>query len=53
LFINSLKEVRPTHFDKLVTGRFLVERMLPETALHLARIRRGAGNVMGLPAEAF
>jgi acyl-CoA dehydrogenase len=39
--------------DRLVTGRFFVERMLPETALHLARIRLGAGNVMELPAEAF
>jgi hypothetical protein len=39
--------------DKLVTGRFFVERMLPETALHLARIRLGAANVMELPAEAF
>jgi acyl-CoA dehydrogenase len=38
---------------KLVTGRFFVERMLPETALHLARIRAGAANVMELPAEAF
>ena len=38
---------------KLVTGRFFVERMLPETAVHLARIRLGAGNVMALPAEAF
>jgi hypothetical protein len=38
---------------KLVTGRFFVERMLPETALHLARIRLGAGNLMELPAEAF
>jgi acyl-CoA dehydrogenase len=39
--------------DKLVTGRFFVERTLPETAVHLARIRLGAGNVMELPAEAF
>jgi acyl-CoA dehydrogenase len=38
---------------KLVTGRFFIERMLPETALHLARIRAGAANVMELPAEAF
>jgi alkylation response protein AidB-like acyl-CoA dehydrogenase len=38
---------------KLVTGRFFVERMLPETALHLARIRLGAGSVMELPADAF
>jgi hypothetical protein len=39
--------------EKLVTGRFFVERMLPETALHLARIRLGAANVMELPADAF
>jgi acyl-CoA dehydrogenase len=39
--------------DKLVTGRFFLERMLPETAVHLARIRLGAANVMELPAEAF
>ena len=39
--------------DKLVTGRFFVERMLPETALHLARIQLGAANLMELPAAAF
>jgi hypothetical protein len=38
---------------KLVTGKFFVERMLPETALHLSRIQAGASTVMELPAEAF
>jgi acyl-CoA dehydrogenase len=38
---------------KLVTGRFFMERMLPETAAQLARIQAGAGSVMALPAEAF
>jgi hypothetical protein len=38
---------------KLATGRFFMERMLPETAAHLARIQAGAGSVMELPAEAF
>jgi hypothetical protein len=38
---------------KLVTGRFFMERMLPETATRLARIQVGAGTVMELPAEAF
>jgi alkylation response protein AidB-like acyl-CoA dehydrogenase len=38
---------------KLVTGRFFVERMLPETATHLTRIEAGAGTTMELPAEAF
>jgi hypothetical protein len=38
---------------KLVTGKFFMERMLPETALRLARIQAGAGSMMELPAEAF
>jgi acyl-CoA dehydrogenase len=38
---------------KLVTARFFMERMLPETATRLARIRAGAAAVMELPAEAF
>ncbi|HEV3396340.1 MAG TPA: acyl-CoA dehydrogenase C-terminal domain-containing protein [Xanthobacteraceae bacterium] len=38
---------------KLVTGRFFMERMLPETAAHLARIKAGAASTMELPAEAF
>ena len=38
---------------KLVTARFFMERMLPETAAHLVRIQSGAGSVMELPAEAF
>jgi hypothetical protein len=38
---------------KLVTARFFMERMLPETAAHLARIQAGAASMMELPAEAF
>ncbi|MBX6424572.1 MAG: acyl-CoA dehydrogenase C-terminal domain-containing protein [Variibacter sp.] len=38
---------------KLVAGRFFMERMLPESAAHLARIQAGAASVMELPAEAF
>jgi acyl-CoA dehydrogenase len=38
---------------KLVTGRFFMERTLPETAIHLARIQAGAASTMELPAEAF
>jgi hypothetical protein len=38
---------------KLVTGRFFMERMLPETALCLARIQSGCAATMELPAEAF
>jgi hypothetical protein len=38
---------------KLVTGKFFMERVLPETAAHLKRITTGADTVMELPAEAF
>ncbi|MFL5007527.1 MAG: acyl-CoA dehydrogenase C-terminal domain-containing protein [Microvirga sp.] len=38
---------------KLMTGRFFMERMLPETSAHLARISSGADAVMALPAEMF
>src|SRR6516225_8489873 len=38
---------------KLVTARFFMERMLPETATRLARIQAGAGSTMELPDEAF
>ena len=38
---------------KLVTARFFMERMMPETATRLARIQAGAASTMELPAEAF
>ncbi len=38
---------------KLVTGRFFVERILPETAAQLARITAGAASTMELPDEMF
>src|SRR5882757_6994654 len=38
---------------KLVTGRFFMERVLPETAAHLARIQSGSATTMELAAEAF
>jgi len=38
---------------KLVTGRYFIERVMPETAAHLARLSTGAETMMKLPAEAF
>ncbi|HMK89769.1 MAG TPA: acyl-CoA dehydrogenase C-terminal domain-containing protein [Methylocystis sp.] len=38
---------------KLVTGRFYMERMLPQTGLRLARITTGADTMMALEAEQF
>ena len=43
----------PRYSAKLVTARFFMERMLPETATHLARIQAGAGSTMELPDDAF
>ena len=39
--------------EKLVVGRFFMERMLPATTTHLARIKAGAVSTMALPVEAF
>jgi acyl-CoA dehydrogenase len=39
--------------NKLVTARFFMERMLPETATHLARIQAGAASTMEMADEAF
>ena len=41
------------HRAKLATGRYYMARLLPATALHLARIRSGEAAVMALPAAAF
>ncbi|WP_181706317.1 acyl-CoA dehydrogenase C-terminal domain-containing protein [Chthonobacter rhizosphaerae] len=38
---------------KRVTARFFMERLMPETGAHLARISAGSEAVMALPAEAF
>lgn len=38
---------------KLLTGRFYMERLMPETATRLARIVTGADVTMAMPVEAF
>jgi alkylation response protein AidB-like acyl-CoA dehydrogenase len=38
---------------KLVTGKYFMERVLPEHAAHFKRIQTGADTMMALPAEAF
>ena len=49
----ALGQTDDFHAAKLATGRYYMARLLPATALHLARIRSGAEPVMALPAEAF
>jgi hypothetical protein len=43
----------PYYDAKLVTGRHFVERMLPDAAAHLAKLKAGSDTLMKLPAEAF
>ena len=52
---NIAAEVPDTKFceNKLVTGRYYMQRLLPETGLRLARITSGATPVMALDAEDF
>ncbi|WOJ89823.1 acyl-CoA dehydrogenase C-terminal domain-containing protein [Methylocapsa polymorpha] len=38
---------------KLLTGKYFIERIMPETGAHLARITAGADAIMALPAELF
>lgn len=39
--------------NKLVTARYYMDRIMPETAAHLARISSGADSMMALPVDAF
>ncbi|MGA7429351.1 MAG: acyl-CoA dehydrogenase C-terminal domain-containing protein [Xanthobacteraceae bacterium] len=39
--------------QRLTTGRFFMERILPASGAHLARIKAGAESTMALPVEAF
>jgi acyl-CoA dehydrogenase len=38
---------------RLIAGKFFMERIMPESAAHLARITSGADTIMAMPAEAF
>ena len=41
------------HDAKLKTGRYFLDRVLPEAGMHLAKLQTGAAPVMALEAEAF
>jgi alkylation response protein AidB-like acyl-CoA dehydrogenase len=43
----------PIYAEKLAIGRYYMERILPETTSHLAKLKTGAELLMALPAEAF
>ena len=43
----------PFYAEKLATGQYFVDRMLPDAAAHLAKVKTGAKSIMALEAEAF
>jgi hypothetical protein len=43
----------PLYAEKLTIGRYYMERVLPQTSSHLAKLKTGAELMMALPAEAF
>ena len=46
-------ETDPFYANKLITGRYFLARVLPESTALLAKLKSGAAPVMALPAEAF
>ena len=43
----------PFYVTKMQTGRYFVERILPDAASHLVKLKTGADVLMQMPAEAF
>ena len=43
----------PFYADKLKTGQYFIDRILPETGTHLAKLKTGAGSMMALEADNF
>ena len=48
-----VKSAKAFYANKLATGRYFLERIAPEGALHLTRLKTGADALMALPADAF
>ena len=46
-------ETDPYYDTKLKTATYYVERLLPETAAHLAKMQAGSESMMALEADAF
>ncbi len=43
----------PFYLTKLQTGRYFVERILPDAGAHLTKLKTGADVLMAMPVEAF
>jgi alkylation response protein AidB-like acyl-CoA dehydrogenase len=46
-------EADPFYANKLITGRYYLSRVLPESGSRLAKLKAGSELMMALPAEAF
>jgi acyl-CoA dehydrogenase len=49
----GLSSITESHDHKLILARFFNERILPESAAHLAKLQSGAETLMALPSEMF
>ena len=43
----------PFYEEKLITGRYFLDRMLPDAAAHLVKVKAGAESMMAMPADQF
>ena len=43
----------PFYANKLIVGRYFLERILPDAASHVVKLKTGAELMMALPADAF
>jgi hypothetical protein len=46
-------ETDPFYSNKVVVGRYFLQRVLPEAGAHLTKLKTGSELMMALPAEAF
>ncbi|MCI5043939.1 MAG: acyl-CoA dehydrogenase C-terminal domain-containing protein [Aquisalinus sp.] len=51
--VENQSDSDPFYSNKLVTGRYFVERILPEADAHLAKLKTGADSMMALEVAAF
>ncbi len=49
----AVGDVDPFYADKLATGRYFLDRLLPDSTGHLAKLKAGAKSMMALNADAF
>jgi len=46
-------ETDPFYANKLIVGRYFIERVLPDAGARLAKLQTGSATLMAFPAEAF